>query len=142
MIADIATKTGVMVLREIRSIRHSKPDERGDIVMSGNEMGSRKISTRTQGATAVAGLSGGGPDSLNIKVIIHCVIAQMQGRHLERERVNHERYQQREQPVGTLPRGVELGLPPALVRALAHHLRLTQTSGAVTEISRGVQREQ
>eukprot|EP00964_Phaeocystis_antarctica_P059203 scaffold35157_cov61-Phaeocystis_antarctica.AAC.2 len=98
MIADMPTETAVMVLREIRSIRHRKPDERGGIVTS-----------------ALA----------------------LEGRHPERERVNHECYQQREQPVGTLPRGVELGLSPALVRALAHHLRLTQTSGAVTEISRG-----
>eukprot|EP00964_Phaeocystis_antarctica_P134675 scaffold98942_cov57-Phaeocystis_antarctica.AAC.2 len=31
--------------------------------------------------------------------------------HLEGERVDHESYHQREQSVGTLPRGVELGLP-------------------------------
>ena len=61
----------------------------------------------------------------------------LKGGHLERERVNHQSYQQHEQPVGTLPRGVNLGLPPVLVRALAQHLRPTRLTGAVTEISRG-----
>ena len=45
MIADMPTKTAVMVLREIRSIRHRKPDERGDIVTSLNESTVNKFET-------------------------------------------------------------------------------------------------
>ena len=56
MIADMPTKTAVMVLREIRSIRHRKPDERGDIVTSLNER--RNKFDTFQLKAAVAGLCG------------------------------------------------------------------------------------
>ena len=62
MIADIATKTGVMVLREISSIRHRKPDERlGGIVTRFLERNDVLItSSRNLNSRLLQDFSGGG----------------------------------------------------------------------------------